>query len=60
MSYRETVLTKGIICKTEAKTSVTAEICHNTQVRKSDPMLRNDTFYKLVGKGGEKQQSGSF
>lgn len=39
-----------------AKTSVTAVVCHYTQVRKSEPMLRNGTFFKLVGKGGGKKQ----
>lgn len=39
-----------------AKASVTAELCHQTQVRKIDPMLRN-IFLKLVEKGGEKSRT---
>lgn len=39
-----------------AKTSVTAELCHYTQVkvRKIDPVVRNVTFLKLIEKGGKK------
>lgn len=41
-----------------AKTSVTAELCHYTQVRKIDPVLRNVTFLKLVEKRkGKKKKS---
>ena len=46
------------ICKNKktkrAKTSVTAELCHYTQVRKIDPMVRSVTFLKLIEKGGGK------
>lgn len=37
-----------------AKTSVTAELCHYTQVRKIDPMVRSVIFLKLIEKGGKK------
>lgn len=37
-----------------AKTSVTAEVWHDTQVRKSDPVLRKVTFFKLLGIRGRK------
>ena len=41
----------------KSRTSVTADLCHYTQVRKIDPVLRNVTFLKLVEKRkGEKNQ----
>lgn len=55
---RATFLAEGRICKTgkqkTAKTSVTAEVWHDTQVRKSDPEFRKFTFFKLVGIRGGK------
>lgn len=47
---------EGRLCKTKtriAKTSVTAEVCHYTQVSKSDPMLRNSPLFKACWEGGK-------
>ena len=52
---------KEDFAKTEtkiAKTSVTAEVCHYTQVSKSDPMLRNSPFFKAC-RDGEKNDKKS-
>lgn len=40
-----------------AKTSVTAELCHYTQVRKVDPVLRMLHFLSLLRREREKKKS---
>lgn len=57
---RETFLAEGRICKTgkqkTAKTSVTAEVWHDTQVGKVTQNLESSHFLSLLGKGEENQQ----